>query len=460
MCDGHCLQGFQLPKHSTTLVAKAGSLGKLKSTLKENALALDVVAVAAAMKRLQDRKVPRTDQLKMLRHMTSIAIKRCSITDRNQLNAAAHLLHHCARLRCFDAELISTCFTAIVQQRSLGDVQSLSTAMFAVARMADVTRGRVPGLPLETLRESFRLLLEVCHKDMTSSGWDKSVRGVEQLMTATAMVRVKPNDKQSNDFIEALLEAFPDGGTMKHSSGMLANIAKLGIVPEPQQLRQLFELAVAATDYDSHSMSKTVSNVFLALRLYATEIPGGLQALAANSKAYSIGCGLLLETFVTLPSDKAQNKSHLAFSLGDAAVLATSDPPIISRTMVEGYLRQLWAVTHKAPSPKRATPFISTMAAVCEAIVLLDMEELAPAVAESLDKVAVGFRLEKKEAEVSNLVRESGPMLWRAHCWLEQKQQGGKVRRLEQFTQQQLQQFEAAAADAAAAHPAPGSGGQ
>ena len=444
------MQGSRLAKQATTLLAKAESLVELRDILEEYALAINVVAIAAAMKRLSDLKASRNDQLQTVRSIKRLAISRCSISDRKDLRAAAHVLHHCVRLTCFDADLISTYFTAIVQQRSLGDVQSLSTAMYAVAMMAESTRGKVPGVPLQALRESFRLLLPVCHNHVMSSAWDKSDRHVEQLMTASAMIRVKLTDKQSYNFLEAFLEAFPEGGMMKHSSGMLASIALVGILPEPDQLRQLFEFAVA-TDSDKHSTSSTVANVFRALGLYAgPHIPGGLQALAVGSQAYSIGCELLLETFFTLPSGRVQGK-HLAFCLRDADALATSDPPIISRPMVEDYLKRLWAVTHKAPSRTRATPLISTMAAVCEAIVLIDMDQLAPAVAESLDAVAVGLRLEKSEAEVAMLVRKSGPMLWRAHCWLQQKQQGGKVRRLEQFTQHQLQQFEAAAADAAAA---------
>lgn len=249
------------------------------------------------------------------------------------------------------------------------------------------------------------------------------------------LLKLPPSPSECQALTRAFLRAVKAKEAIgKNAAGVLRALALFKVLPTADQLLQMYEVALAPGDTGIGRTTSNVNSVFYSLRMFATKVPGGKEALLQHQDKYMHSCDVLLEAFRLFVSSKAVPIPHISYSIKDAATLATTDPPFIALQVAQAHARQLITSQYLLTSDSAK---LDTLVKVCETVVQLDMKDLAPVAAQCC-KMAAKKLSRTSEGGPSN--RRDRASLWHVHCWLVsngQEQVG--------LTEQQLRRFEAAA---------------
>ena len=433
-----------LAREATKLFRAAQSLVEIVDVLNGYRRALDLVAVSAAFVSITTMKCSTSERQQILEELSKVALSQLPVMTVHDLKAAALIMRYSEQLRYYNEQLVSALLAECVDKHNLGDLMILSTVLYGTSRMADGRRGQVPGVTRQLMEEWGNTLVSKCCQFAKDPATVVDVREIDQTLTSCDMLRLQLSAVQFQALIRACLREFSTSGLNKHAAGILASSASMGLLPAPSQLQQLFKYSIKGNGHDMHTTTSTIANVFAALGTFARKVPGGLDAMAQYQEVYALGCEELLGMVKLMAPGRIQGR-HIGIILRNVACLATTSPAIIDKASAVQWVQGLWELAHLPHSKALKTPLVSTMAAVCEAIVSLDLRDLAPAVVKSCKAAGAGLELESSGARAT-VLHHHGSTLWEAHCWLvRQGQKGGW------FTAKQLHKLRGAAAGSAAA---------
>ena len=223
---------------------------------------------------------------------------------------------------------------------------------------------------------------------------------------------------------------------------MLTACAGLGFVPPAHDLHAIFEAALSQGVRGftvEEGTSSTIDDVFMALKIIGTELPGGLDALMQHQASYAAGCDVLLQALLLLPPNRVRG-SNVGNIFRMASVLSRTAPPLLAPAAVQAYVPRLLNLAAEPAVLGRLNRADKAVLQVvlCEGLAILDAPEHAPLV---LERYRQASTLLHYKGGWERLRRKNKAALWRVYQWL--KRAGIKPR---VFSVQQLEECKAASA--------------
>jgi hypothetical protein len=439
-CPPACLlQGSALVRAATRQISQVQDIPGLLDALSEWTSSMDIIAVAAAMKRLTLINCSPEQKRELARTLGNLAKSRLDITSSKDLDAAAQLLHYCAQLQYYDGELIAPCLSAIVRWRNLGTGQSLSTALYALGAISLARRGKIPGMSSSELQEPAQDLLRSACILITDPLQKVEIRQIEQTVVSASIMHISPSNAECQAMLDVFLSSVRNNSAYdvtKSAINIMRVCAVLGFLPSPEDLRGLFAAAMSQNVRGftyGWATSSLIDYAYTALKIFAIEIPGGQQALLKYQQDYTMGCEVLLKALLLLPHSKVR-ASNVSSILRMAADIATAQATLLPRGLVCQYAPRLCELFNKVQGRFDVNPSV----VLCEGIVSLNMRDLSPTVVKNCEFVARSLNHSTKggPSMLQQLRSKHKASLWSSHCWL---QEGGYKKQI--FTPELLQHF-------------------